>query len=193
MTLANKITLLRIVLVPIFIIFTIPDATWTRLCAASIFVIACATDPLDGYFARYRREVTVLGTFLDPLADKLLTMSAFVILVKYQVIAAWMAIIVIGREVAIMGLRAIVSQQSGIVMPANRWGKTKTWVQMVGGSILLFMIPSWDYTREVSLKQPGVASLIMSIILATTVWSGWVYVKEYKDHLKSSHDVRPPP
>jgi CDP-diacylglycerol--glycerol-3-phosphate 3-phosphatidyltransferase len=193
MTLANKITLLRIVLVPVFIVFTIPDATWSRLLAASIFVIACATDPLDGYFARYRREVTVLGTFLDPLADKLLTMSAFVILVKYQVIAAWMAIIVIGREVAIMGLRAIVSQQSGAVMPANRWGKTKTWVQMVGGSILLFMIPSWDYTREVSLKQPWIASLIMSVILAATVWSGWVYVKEYKDHLRSSNDMKRAP
>lgn len=193
MTLANKITVLRIVLVPVFIVFTIPDATWSRFLAASIFVIACATDPLDGYFARYRREVTVLGTFLDPLADKLLTMSAFVILVKYQVIAAWMAIIVIGREVAIMGLRAIVSQQSGTVMPANRWGKTKTWVQMVGGSILLFMIPSWDYTREVSLKLPGIASLIMSVILAATVWSGWVYVKEYKDYLRSSDDMRPTP
>jgi CDP-diacylglycerol--glycerol-3-phosphate 3-phosphatidyltransferase len=186
MTLANKITLLRIILVPVFIIFTIPDATWSRLLAASIFVIACATDPLDGYFARYRSEVTVFGAFLDPLADKLLTMSAFVILVKYQVVAAWMAIIVISREVVITGLRAIVSQQIGTVMSANRWGKTKTWVQMVGGSLLLFMIPSWDYSREVSLKLPALANLIMSIILVTTVWSGWVYVKEYKDHLTSS-------
>ncbi len=76
MTLANKITLLRIILVPVFIVFTIPDATWTRFVADSIFVLACATDPLDGYFARSRREVTVLGAFLDPLADELLTMSA---------------------------------------------------------------------------------------------------------------------
>jgi CDP-diacylglycerol--glycerol-3-phosphate 3-phosphatidyltransferase len=186
MTLANKITLLRIILVPIFIIFTIPDATWSRLLAASIFVIACATDPLDGYFARCRREVTVFGTFLDPLADKLLTISAFVILVKYQVVGAWMAIIVISREVVITWLRAMVSQQTGAVMPANRWGKIKTWVQMVGGSILLFMIPSWDYGREVSLKLPAVANLIMSIIIVTTVWSGWVYVKDHKHHFKNS-------
>ncbi len=186
MTIANKITILRIILVPVFIVFTIPDATWARFVAASIFALACATDPLDGYFARCRREVTVFGAFLDPLADKLLTMSAFVILVKYQVVAAWMAIIVIGREVVITGLRAIVSQQTGVVMSANKWGKTKTLVQMVGGSILLFMIPSWDYSREVSLKMPAVANLIMSIILAATVWSGWVYVKEYKDHLRSS-------
>ena len=186
MTLANKITMLRIILVPVFIVFTIPDATWTRFVAASIFVVACATDPLDGYFARSRSEVSVLGTFLDPLADKLLVMSAFIVMVKYQVVAAWMAIIIVGREVTVTGFRAIVSQQVGTVIPANRWGKIKTLVQMVGGSILLFMIPSGDYSREVSLVLPPVANFIMSVILAATVWSGWVYVKEYKDYFRSS-------
>ncbi len=186
MTLANKITLLRIILVPVFIVFTIPDATWTRFVAASIFVLACATDPLDGYFARSRSEVTVLGTFLDPLADKLLTMSAFIVMVKYQIVAAWMAILIVGREVSITGFRAIVSQQAGVVIVASRWGKIKTLVQMIGGSILLFMIPTGDYSREVSLRLPLVANFIMAVILATTVWSGWVYVREYKDYLKSS-------
>ena len=152
MTLANKITLLRIILVPVFIVFTIPDATWTRFVAASIFVLACATDPLDGYFARSRSEVTVLGAFLDPLADKLLTMSAFMVMVKYQIVAAWMAILIVGREVWITGFRAIVSQQTGVVIVASRWGKIKTLVQMIGGSILLFMIPTDDYSREVSLR-----------------------------------------
>jgi CDP-diacylglycerol--glycerol-3-phosphate 3-phosphatidyltransferase len=184
MTLANKITVSRLVLVPVFIVFTIPDATWARFVAASIFVLGCATDPLDGYFARSRREVSVLGTFLDPLADKLLTMSAFVVMVKYQIVAAWMAIIIVGREVGITGLRAIMSQQTGKVVPANRWGKTKTLVQMIGGSILLFMIPSGDYSPEVSLRLPPIANLIMSVILVATVWSGWVYVREYKEYLK---------
>lgn len=183
MTLANKVTLARIILVPVFIVFTIPDAIWTRFVAASIFVLACATDPLDGYFARSRSEVSVLGTFLDPLADKLLTMSAFIVLVKYQIVAAWMAIIIVGREVTITGLRAIVSQQIGAVIPANRWGKIKTLVQMVGGSILLFMIPSGQY---ISLKLPPVANLIMSVILAATVWSGWVYVKECMDYFRKT-------
>ena len=186
MTLANRITVLRLILVPVFIVFTVPDATWTRFVAASIFVVACATDPLDGYFARTRSEVSVLGTFLDPLADKLLTMSAFIVMVKYQVVAAWMAIVIVGREVTITGLRAIMSQQIGAVIAANRWGKVKTLAQMIGGSILLFMIPSGDYSPEVSLSLPPIANLIMSIILATTVWSGWVYVREYKDYLKSS-------
>jgi CDP-diacylglycerol--glycerol-3-phosphate 3-phosphatidyltransferase len=186
MTLANKITLLRIILVPVFIIFTIPDEIWARFVAASIFVIACATDPLDGYFARSRKEISVLGTFLDPLADKLLTMSAFIVLVKYQLVAAWMAIIIVGREVTITGLRAILSQQKDIVMAANRWGKMKTLAQMIGGSILLFMIPTGDYSREVSLVLPPVANLIMTVILITTVWSGWVYVREYKDFFDSS-------
>ena len=82
--------------------------------------------------------------------------------------------------------RAIVSQQLDTVIPANRWGKIKTLVQMVGGSILLFMIPSGDYSREVSLALPPIANLIMSVILVATVWSGWVYVKEYKDYFRSS-------
>jgi CDP-diacylglycerol--glycerol-3-phosphate 3-phosphatidyltransferase len=183
MTLANKVTVARIILVPVFIVFTVPDAIWTRFVAASIFVLACATDPLDGYFARSRSEVSVLGTFLDPLADKLLTMSAFIVLVKYQIVAAWMAIIIVGREVTITGLRAIVSQQIGAIIPANRWGKIKTLVQMVGGSILLFMIPSGQY---ISLKLPPVANLIMSVILAATVWSGWVYVKECMDYFRKT-------
>jgi len=186
MTLANKITMLRIILVPVFIVFTIPDATWARFVAASIFVIACATDPLDGYFARSRSEVSLLGTFLDPLADKLLIMSAFIVLVKYQVVAAWMATIIVGREVTVTGFRAIVSQQMGVVIPANRWGKIKTLVQMVGGSILLFMIPSGDYSPEVSLSLPPVANFIMSVILVATVWSGWLYIKKYKDYFGSS-------
>jgi len=186
MTLANKVTMARIILVPVFIVFTIPDAIWARFVAASIFVLACATDPLDGYFARSRSEVSVLGTFLDPLADKLLTMSAFIVMVKYQVVAAWMAIIIVGREVTITGLRAIVSQQIGAVIPANRWGKIKTLVQMVGGSILLFMIPSSQFSSEVSLRLPPVAYLIMSIILAATVWSGWVYVKECMDPFRNT-------
>jgi len=186
MTLANKVTLARIILVPVFIVFTVPDAIWTRFVAASIFVLACATDPLDGYFARSRSEVSVLGTFLDPLADKLLTMSAFIVLVKYQIVAAWMAIIIVGREVTITGLRAIVSQQMGAVIPANRWGKIKTLVQMVGGSILLFMIPSSQYSPEVSLRLPPVANLIMCVILAATVWSGWVYVKECMDYFRNT-------
>ena len=128
----------------------------------------------------------MLGAFLDPLADKLLTMSAFIVMVKYQIVAAWMAIIIVGREVSITGLRAIVSQQAGVVIVAGRWGRIKTLVQMIGGSILLFMIPTGDYSREVSLRLPLVANFIMAVILATTVWSGWVYVREYKDYLKSS-------
>ncbi len=94
----------------------------------------------------------MLGAFLDPLADEVLTMSAFIVMVKYQIVAAWMAIIIVGREVSITGLRAIVFQQIGVVIVANRWGKTKTLVQMIGGSILLFIIPSGDYSREVSLR-----------------------------------------
>ena len=121
--------------------------------AASIFVIACATDPLDGYFARSRSEVSTLGIFLDPLADKLLVMSAFVILVKYQVVAAWMVIIIIAREVSITGLRAIVSPSSReSPLPQDTWGKIKD-RHPDGGrndSALHDSLPG-DYSRHVSL------------------------------------------
>ena len=153
-----------------------------KVCGCYYFVLACATDPLDGYFARSRKEVSTLGTFLDPLADKLLTMSAFIVLVKYQLVGAWMVTIIIGREVAITGLRAIISQQMGDVLSASRWGKLKTLAQMIGGSILLFMMPTGDVSREVSLVLPPIANIIMTIILATTVWSGWLYIRQYKEY-----------
>jgi CDP-diacylglycerol--glycerol-3-phosphate 3-phosphatidyltransferase len=166
-------------LIPVFLGLTIPDATWTRLLAAFIFIVACATDPLDGYFARARNEVTDFGAIMDPLADKLLVMTAFVVLVKYQTVAAWIAVIIIGRELIITALRSFLVQQQGKVLSANRWGKFKTLAQMIGGSFLLVMSPFGDRDVTISLHMPLVSNIVMAIILVATVWSGFIYVRDF--------------
>ena len=179
MSLANQITMARIFLIPIFLGMTIPDMTWTRITAAIIFIIACATDPLDGYFARSRKEVTDFGAIMDPLADKLLVMTAFVVLVKYQTVAAWMTVIILARELIVTALRSFLAQQHARIMSANKWGKLKTLTQMIGGSILLLISPFGDKSVTISYNMTLVSTGIMCIILFTTVWSGFIYVKSF--------------
>lgn len=187
MSLANRITLARIFLIPVFLALTIPDATWTRMIAAIIFIIACATDPLDGYFARARREVTDFGAIMDPLADKLLVMTAFVVLVKYQTVAAWITVVIIARELIVTALRSFLAQNKNVIMSANIWGKLKTFTQMTGGSILLVMSPFGEQNITISLHMPMLSNIIMGIILFTTVWSGYIYVRIF---LASQPDFR---
>lgn len=179
MSLANQITLARIFLIPVFLGLTIPDAAWTRVAAAIIFIIACATDPLDGYFARSRKEVTDFGTIMDPLADKLLVMTAFVVLVKYQTVAAWMTVVILARELIVTALRSFLSQHHNKIMSANKWGKLKTLTQMTGGSILLLISPFGDQSVTISYNMTIVSTVIMSIILFTTIWSGYIYLKSF--------------
>lgn len=179
MSLANKITLARIFLIPVFLGLTIPDATWTRVVAAFIFIIACATDPLDGYFARSRKEITDFGAIMDPLADKLLVMTAFVVLVKYQTIAAWMAVVIIARELIVTALRSFLAQKRDTILSANIWGKLKTLTQMIGGGVLLLISPFGDWSVTISLHMPLVSNIIMTIILITTIWSGFLYLRVF--------------
>lgn len=183
MSLANRVTLARIALIPLFLMLTIPDAIWTRVVAAFIFVIACATDPLDGYLARVRSEITDLGAILDPLADKLLITTAFVVLVKYQTVAAWMVVVVVARELIVTSLRALVAQKMSKVVHANRWGKAKTLIQMFGVSFLLFIAPFGQTEVLISRSMPWISNIIMAPILVATVMSGYVYLASFKDLL----------
>jgi CDP-diacylglycerol---glycerol-3-phosphate 3-phosphatidyltransferase len=177
LSLANRITLIRILLIPFFLALTVPNSVWTRVLAAIIFIVACATDPLDGYFARKRGEITDFGTIMDPLADKLLVMTAFVVLVKYQTVAAWMTVIILAREFLITALRTFMSQQMDTMLAASRSGKIKTLTQMIGGSILLLISPFGNYGVEISLHTSRLSNVIMSIIIVTTLWSGYGYFK----------------
>jgi len=136
MNLPIALTLFRIVLVPLIIVFVISsDRLWV-LIAAVIFVAASLTDWLDGRMARRRNQVTQFGTLLDPVADKLLVAAALVALVQVEMIGAWVAMVIIGRELAVTGLRG-VALSMGVVVPASKFGKLKTVSQYVAITILI--------------------------------------------------------
>jgi len=132
MNIANKITLLRISLVPFFIFFMIYDEFFMRVTALLIFVIASITDTIDGYLARKYKTVTDFGKFMDPLADKLLVLAAFISFVEIRElnIPSWMVIAIISREFIITGLRSIALTKN-IIIPAALSGKFKTTIQMI--------------------------------------------------------------
>ena len=136
MNLPNKLTLLRMVLVPVFIACFFIPITWTHLLAAIVFVIAYTTDILDGQYARKHNIVTNFGKLMDPMADKLLMSAAFIMLVHEGLISAVVAIIIIGREFIISAFR-MVAVGSGTVIAANWLGKTKTVTQCIAVAMVL--------------------------------------------------------
>ncbi|MBM7624811.1 CDP-diacylglycerol--glycerol-3-phosphate 3-phosphatidyltransferase [Sporohalobacter salinus] len=145
MNLPNKLTLLRIILVPIFMFFLLfnpaGEATvYTRYLAVAVFTMAAITDGLDGYIARKQNLVTRFGKFIDPLADKLLISAALVALVDMGEISSWAAIIIIGREFAITGLR-VVAASDGIVISASKLGKYKTTLQIIAIIAIIINLP----------------------------------------------------
>lgn len=136
MNLPIALTLFRIVLVPLIIVFVISSERLWVLIAAVIFVTASLTDWLDGRMARRRNQVTRFGTLLDPVADKLLVAAALVALVQVEMIDAWVAMVIIGRELAVTGLRG-VALSMGVMVPASNFGKLKTVSQYIAITILI--------------------------------------------------------
>ncbi len=163
----NLITLARIALIP-FILISIDNYS-PRLSALSalIFAFAAATDYLDGYLARRLGLVTVVGKFLDPLADKLIVLSTLVMLVANGRAPAWLVIVLMSRELAITGLRAIASQE-GFVIAAGAGGKTKTALQLTGIIFLLFHFryPILFFDYELNFHEVGIAVLYVSLIMS---------------------------
>jgi len=142
LNLPNKLTLLRIALVPIFMIFLLLESLGDigRYLALGVFILAAITDALDGYIARRDGLVTNLGKFIDPLADKLLVSAAFISLVDMQAISAWPAVIIISREFAVTGLR-ILAAAEGVVIAASNLGKYKTNAQIFSIIFLILDLP----------------------------------------------------
>ena len=132
MNLPNKLTVLRVVMIPFFVVFMLTGlgGDYGNYIALAIFIIASLTDLLDGKIARKRNLVTNFGKFMDPLADKLLVCSALICLVEMERLAAWMVIVIIAREFIISGFRLIASD-NGVVIAASYWGKFKTTFQMI--------------------------------------------------------------
>ena len=214
MNLANKLTVLRMILVPIFVVvgylgtlgvitgewLGIPMSFWIMNL---IFVIASITDKLDGYIARSRNQVTTFGKFLDPLADKILVLTALVMLVEYGKIPAWIPVIVLAREFLVSGYRLVAVEKGGKVIAASIWGKLKTVTQMIA-IILVFAdkFNFFDFVRattnqaqamassfQVYMTTPelvfnGVTSVLMLISVVATIFSGYDYLKGGKDLFK---------
>lgn len=177
MSLANRITISRILLVPVFLFFVLEKIPYGTFIATGIFILAASTDGLDGYVARKRREVTNLGKLLDPLADKLLITAALVSLVDAGILPAWIAIVIISRELAVTGLRSVAAAE-GIIVHASGIAKFKTVMQIVAISGLLirnypFSIINFPFT-----------SIAVAIAVAVTIWSGIDYFVRVGQQLK---------
>ncbi len=191
MNLPNKITISRILLIPIFIILMVAPLDWgtvvlfnaeietAHFIGAIIFIIAALTDWVDGYFARKYNLITDLGKFLDPLADKLLVSAALIILVEMRVASSWIVIIIISREFAVTGLRLILAG-TGEVVAANMLGKIKTWTQMVAIIALLF------HNIPFSAVNFPFATIMLWIAMFFTVLSGYDYFRKNWDVFKHS-------
>ena len=201
MNLANKLTIFRIILVPVIMAIPIIDnligipGTFLGISSAFwimniIFIIASITDKLDGYIARSRNQVTTFGKFLDPLADKILVLTAMVLLVELGKIPAWIPIIVLAREFLVSGYRLVAVEKGGKVIAASIWGKLKTVTQMI--AIILVMFDSNPFAEcfkgtltGVDLGLNLIATILMIISVIATVFSGIDYMKNGKDLLKN--------
>ncbi|MCC8066639.1 MAG: CDP-diacylglycerol--glycerol-3-phosphate 3-phosphatidyltransferase [Clostridiales bacterium] len=137
MNLPNKLTMLRVCMVPVFVVLMLADVPYGNYWAGAVFILASATDALDGYIARKNNLITDFGKFMDPIADKLLVCSAMICLVELERLAAWMVIIIIAREFIISGFRLVASDK-GTVIAASYWGKFKTVFQMLMSILLIF-------------------------------------------------------
>lgn len=197
MNLPNKITISRIVLVPIFMLFVIPFPTWMldsrflgfihdelvklndfilnygNYIAAAFFIVASATDGVDGYIARKRKQVTRFGKFLDPVADKLLTTAALIALVQRNDVSGWAAMLIIGRDLIVTGLRLVASGE-GVVISASFIGKLKTTIQMIAISATLLK----NFPLTLIWPEFNFDRWAMGAAVIITVYSGYDYLKK---------------
>lgn len=165
MNLPNILSIIRILLIPFFVVVFNTPSSDRSFWAAIIFSIASLTDWFDGYIARKWGQVTLYGKFLDPVADKLLVLSALVMLVEFRRVESWIAILIIGRELAITGLRAIASSV-GVVIEARDLGKYKTVVQILSIIFLVLGYPIIITGRYIDLHIIGTVGLWFAAILS---------------------------
>jgi len=172
MNTANKITILRILLIPVFMIVLMLQLKYSDIAASLIFAIAAATDGVDGYVARRYNQITDFGKFMDPLADKLLIATALICLVSMGRIAAYMAVIIIAREFIVTSLR-IVAISKGVVIAAEMTGKIKTVIQILATVCSLLF-----YGEEFTIVNWSAGYIAMFIATIFTIYSGVVYLKK---------------
>ena len=196
MNLPNKLTLFRMILVPIMVIIPflgieteflgIPITYWL---IDLIFIIASITDKLDGYIARKNNQVTTFGKFLDPLADKILVLAAMIMLVEMAKLPAWIPIIVLAREFIVSGYRLIAVEKGGKVISASKWGKLKTVTQMFAIILAFLDLHAFGecFTGELQggdLILNLIVTIMMIIQVIATIFSGVDYLKGAKELIK---------
>ena len=161
MNLPNKLTILRVIMIPFFVFFLLSGVggSASKWIALVIFAAASITDTLDGYIARRDNLITDFGKFMDPLADKLLVCSALICLIQLGQLPAWIVIIIISREFIISGFR-LVAADNGIVIAASYWGKFKTTFQMIAVILMIFNIPALKTVTFIMLAAAVVLTIV---------------------------------
>jgi CDP-diacylglycerol--glycerol-3-phosphate 3-phosphatidyltransferase len=168
-TLPNALTVLRIFLVPVLVVFLLTEYTIVGL---SVFILASLTDWFDGYLARRRQQITTLGQLLDPVADKLLISAAFISLVELSLAPAWMVVIIVGRELAVSGLRSIAADQN-VRIPASSLGKYKTTAQMITVVLLILgprFLGGYFFLGQIGLWVVVILSLLSATQYFVSFW-----------------------
>ena len=182
LNLPNILTLTRIAAIPIVVVLLLSDSRSSGIWAAAIFGIAAATDFIDGWLARKWGVVTVLGKFLDPLADKLIVMAALIMLIPLDRVPAWAVFMILAREMVVTGLRSIASSE-GIVIDASELGKYKTIYQMVAiPGLMLHYNYNWFFGLEWGIFQVNMHNFgifFFYIAFALTLWSGYDYLQKF--------------
>lgn len=168
MNLPNTLTMFRLLVIPFFLLAATIKFHYSDYIAAAIFLAGAVTDGLDGYLARKNGMITVFGKFMDPLADKILVSTALIILVEMGRVPGWAAVIIIGRELAVTGLRAVASTE-GVIISASLLGKIKTVTQII--AIIIIFIKCYPFTGKAVL----LGNFIMGAVVAITIWSGLDY------------------
>lgn len=170
----NGLTLIRIAIIPfIIVLFSFPESPFMSFLAALTFSVAAFTDYLDGFLARRQGKVTFMGKALDPVADKLLTSSAFIMLAAHGWVPAWMVCVIIGRELAVTGLRSVIAGK-GMDISASRLGKLKTGFQIAA------IIPLMIHYPFLGLDSQGIGQFLLWLALGFTMWSGADYFAKFK-------------
>ena len=182
LNLPNLLTLARIAAVPVVLVLLLSDSRASGVWAAAIFGIAAVTDFVDGWLARKWGVVTILGKFLDPLADKLIVMVALIMLIPLDRVPAWAVFLILGREMVVTGLRSIASSE-GIVIDASELGKYKTIYQMVAiPGLMLHYDYNWFFGLEWGIFQVNMHNFgifFFYIAFALTLYSGYDYLQKF--------------
>ncbi len=180
MNTANKLTLLRVILVPFYMVFLLQENFTCQMIALAIFIIASLTDTLDGYIARKYNQITAFGKFVDPLADKMLITAAFLVFLQQNIISVWAVMIVMAREFAVAGVR-LSAVTEGKVIAASFWGKLKTVSQMVAVIAAMLLLNISVIPHEAALI---ITNVLIWISVVFTVLSGLDYLIKNRSLLR---------